>query len=71
MARPISAEANKDLEEMDLLPRIHIMVDLSREKVRTQRTQYHMPNPAYWPKDFCQLSNRIATLNCLLLSYFI
>ena len=24
---------------MDLLPRIHIMADLSREKVRTQRTQ--------------------------------
>ena len=39
MARPISAEAKEDLKEMDLLPHIHIMANLSREKVRTQRTQ--------------------------------
>ena len=39
MAMPISAEAKKDLKEMDLLPRMHMMADRSREKVRTQRTQ--------------------------------
>ena len=32
MARPISAEAKEDLKEMDLLPRIHIMADFSRER---------------------------------------
>ena len=37
MARPISAEAKEDLK--DLLPGIRIMVDLSREKVRTQQNQ--------------------------------
>ena len=37
MARPISAEAKEDLKY--LLPGIHIMVDLSREKVRTQQNQ--------------------------------
>ena len=31
MARPISAEAKEDLKEMDLLPRIHILADLSRD----------------------------------------
>ena len=36
---PISAEAKEDLKEMDLLPRMHITADRSREKVRTQRTQ--------------------------------
>ena len=36
---PISAEAKEDLKEMDLLPRMHIMADCSREKVRTQQTQ--------------------------------
>ena len=39
MAKPNSAEAKEDLKWMDLLPHIHITVDLSREKVRTQRTQ--------------------------------
>ena len=39
MARPNSAEAKEDLKRMDLLPCIHITVDLSREKVRTQQTQ--------------------------------
>ena len=39
MARPISAEAEEDLKEMDLLLRTHIMADLNREKVKTQRTQ--------------------------------
>ena len=39
MARPISAEAEEDLKEMDLLPLIHIIADLSKEKVRTHRTQ--------------------------------
>ena len=39
MARPISAKAKEDLKEMDLLPHIHIIVDLSREKVKTQQTQ--------------------------------
>ena len=34
MARPISAETKEDLKEMDLLPHIHIMADLSRGKVR-------------------------------------
>ena len=39
MAMPISAEAKEDLQEMDLLPHMHIMADRSREKVRTQQTQ--------------------------------
>ena len=39
MARPISAEAKEDLKQMDLLPHIRIMANLSREKVRTQWTQ--------------------------------
>ena len=54
MARPNSAEAKEDLKQMDLLPCIHITVDLSWEKVRTQQIKpktwwYHMPNPAYCP----------------------
>ena len=36
---PISAKAKEDLKEMDLFPRMHIMADRSREKVRTQQTQ--------------------------------
>ena len=32
MARLISAEAKEDLKEMDLLPHMHIMVDLRRER---------------------------------------
>ena len=40
MAMPISAEAKEDLQEMDLLPHMHIMADRSREKVRT-----HAANP--------------------------
>ena len=36
---PISAKAKEDLKKMVLLPRMHIMADRSREKVRTQRTQ--------------------------------
>ena len=39
MAMPISAKAKEDLKEMDLFPRMHIMADRSREKVRTQQTQ--------------------------------
>ena len=42
MARPISAEAKEDLKQMDPLTRIHIIEDLSREKVRTQQTQEMM-----------------------------
>ena len=30
MARPISAEAEEDLKEMDPLPLIHMIVDLSK-----------------------------------------
>ena len=37
MARPISAEEEEDLRWIDLLPRMHITADLSKEKVRTQR----------------------------------
>ena len=39
MARPISAKVKEDLKKMDLLPRILIMADHSREMVRIQRTQ--------------------------------
>ena len=41
MARPISAEEEEDLKQIDLLPRMHITADLSKEKlkVRTQRIQ--------------------------------
>ena len=39
MAMPISAKVKEDLKEMDLLPRMHIMANRSREKVRTQQTQ--------------------------------
>ena len=39
MAMPISAEAKEDRKEMDLLPRMHMMADRSRERVRTPLTQ--------------------------------
>ena len=39
MARPISGEEEEDLKQIDLLPRMHITADLSKEKVRTQRIQ--------------------------------
>ena len=39
MARPISGEEEEDLKRIDLLPRMHITADLSKEKVRTQRIQ--------------------------------
>ena len=38
MARPISGE-EEDLKRIDLLPRMHIKADLSKEKVGTQRIQ--------------------------------
>ena len=56
MARSISAEAKEDLQQLDLLPCTRITEDLSKEKVKMQRTQEMvystiiMPNPAYWPK---------------------
>ena len=34
----ISAEAEEDLKDMDLLPRMHIMADRNKEKASTQRT---------------------------------
>ena len=57
MAKAISAEANEDLKEMDLLPRIHIMADLSRENGENTENQRNggticpNGNPAYWSKD--------------------
>ena len=35
MARPISAEAEEDLKEMDLLPCMHMMADCNKEKAST------------------------------------
>ena len=58
MARPNSAEAEEDLKQMDLLPRIHITADLNREKVRTQRTQ-EMVVPYAQP---CLSAIRLASL---------
>ena len=58
MARPNSAEVKEDLKRMDLLPRIHITADLSREKVRTQQTQ-DMVVPYAQP---CSSAIRLASL---------
>ena len=51
----LSAEAKEDLKY--LLPGIHIMVDLSREKVRTQQNQEMVVSYA----QSCLLAKRFAS----------
>ena len=46
MARPISAEAEEDLKEMDLLLR------MDRKKIQAHiKPKYYMSNHVYWPGD--------------------
>ena len=65
MARAILAKAKEDLKRMNLLPRVHITVDLSREKVRTQRTQEMVvpyAQPCLSPKRLASLSTHTSVV---------